>query len=191
VALTASSIDRGRPSEGMGKVLPGQDFPTMPGMAAKLDAAAFKRALGRWTSGVTIVTSRYGDLRHGMTVSAFCSVSTDPPQVLICANRESRTRSVIRKASAFSVSILARDQEALADLFADKSREQIRFDGLDCATGVTGCPRIPGALVHLDCEVLRDFESGTHSIFIGRVRAIETGDGEPLVFYRGKYVRLS
>ena len=94
-----------------------------------IDVDSFTDALGNWASGVTIVTSRIGALQSGMTVSAFCSVSAQPPQVLFCANRQSTTGSVIRQAKSFSVSILAREQEWLSELFADDGREDLRFDG--------------------------------------------------------------
>ena len=155
-----------------------------------IDVDSFKDALANWVSGVTIVTSRIGALQSGMTASAFCSVSAQPPQVLFCANRQSRTASVIRRAKSFSVSILAREQERLSELFADDGREDLRFDGLDCSRGVTGSPRIPGALVHLDCSVAQVLEAGTHVIYVGLVEAAEINDREPLIFHRRKYRHL-
>ena len=155
-----------------------------------VDFKDFKRAAGGWVSGLTIVTSAKGDRRHGMTASAFSAVSADPPQVLVCCDRSSATHTLVREAAAFGVSILARGQEELSELFADKQRSGIRFDGLECPTGVTGCPRIPGALVHLDCSVTQAHEAGTHAIYVGRVEAAEIHDGEPLAFFRGRHRRL-
>jgi flavin reductase (DIM6/NTAB) family NADH-FMN oxidoreductase RutF len=160
-----------------------------PPMAIEVET--FKRVLGSWASGVTIVTSRYGELQHGMTASAFASVSADPPQILICANRESNTHAVIECSRCFSVSILAAGQEELSNLFADKSREDVRFDGLVCATGATGCPRIPGALAHLDCRVAQAVPAGTHVIYVGLIEAASVHDAVPLAFYRGRYQRLA
>ena len=156
-----------------------------------IDADTFKRVLGSWASGVTIVTSRHGELQHGMTASAFSSVSADPPQILICANRDSNTHTVIERSRCFSVSILAAGQEELSNLFADKSREDIRFDGLSCATGATGCPRIPGALAHLDCRVVQALRAGTHVIYVGLIEAASVQDAAPLAFFRGRYQRLT
>jgi flavin reductase (DIM6/NTAB) family NADH-FMN oxidoreductase RutF len=155
-----------------------------------IDLDTFRRVLGSWLSGVTIVTSRHGELQHGMTASAFCSVSAEPPQVLICANRESSTHAVIERSRCFGVSILAAGQEELSNLFADKSREDVRFSGLACAQGVTGCPRIPGALAYLDCRVSQAIQAGTHTIYVGLIEAAVVGDAEPLAFYRGRYKRL-
>src|SRR5262245_701079 len=160
-----------------------------PPMAVDVDT--FKRVLGSWVSGVTIVTSRHGELQHGMTASAFSSVSADPPQILICANRDSNTHAVIERSRCFSVSILAAGQEELSNLFADKSREDVRFDGLACATGATGCPRIPGALAHLDCRVAQAVAAGTHVIYVGLVEAAAVQDAAPLAFFRGRYQRLT
>ena len=155
-----------------------------------IDVDTFKDALSNWASGVTIVTSRIGALQSGMTVSAFCAVSAQPPQVLCCTNHESTTDSVIRQAKSFSVSILARQQERLSELFADENREDLRFEGLDCSLGVTGCPRIPGALVYLDCSVAQVLEAGTHMIYVGLVEAAEINDRVPLIFHRRKYRHL-
>jgi flavin reductase (DIM6/NTAB) family NADH-FMN oxidoreductase RutF len=155
-----------------------------------IDVDTFKRVLGSWASGVTIVTSRHGELQHGMTASAFCSVSADPPQVLICANRDSNTHRVIERSGCFGVSILAAGQEELSTLFADKSREEVRFAGLSCTLGATGCPRIPGALAYLDCRVAQSIESGTHVIYVAVVEAAEVCEAQPLAFFRGRYQRL-
>jgi len=156
-----------------------------------VDLETFRRVLGSWPSGVTIVTSRHGELQHGMTASAFCSVSAEPPQVLICANRDSNTHAVIERSRCFGVSILAAGQEELSNLFADKSREDVRFSGLTCMQGVTGCPRIPGALAHLDCRVSQAIPAGTHTIYVGLIEGAAVSDATPLAFYRGRYQRLS
>ena len=152
-----------------------------------VDIDTFKRAAGSWVSGLTIVTSAQGDRRHGMTASAFSAVSAEPPLVLVCCERSSKTHALIREAGVFGVSILARDQVGLSVLFADKGRSEVRFDGLDCAEGRTGCPRIPGALAQIDCSVVQVVDAGTHALFIGLVEAAEVHDGQPLAFYRGEY----
>lgn len=156
-----------------------------------IDLDTFRRVLGSWASGVTIVTSRHGELQHGMTASAFCSVSAEPPQALICANRDSSTCGVIERSRCFSVSILAAGQEELSTLFADKNRESVRFSALDCPTGATGCPRIPGALAHLDCRVVQAIPAGTHMIYVGLIEAASAQEAPPLAFYRGRYHGLA
>jgi flavin reductase (DIM6/NTAB) family NADH-FMN oxidoreductase RutF len=156
-----------------------------------VDTDRFKRALGSWTSGVTIVTSAHDGERLGMTVSAFSSVSLAPPLVLVCADKASNTNTLIQKSGAFTVNILAAGQSALSNLFADKKREAIRFDGLECETGATGCPRLPGVLAVLDCRVHEAVDAGDHWVYIGVVEdaAIES-DKQPLVYHRGAYKGL-
>lgn len=156
-----------------------------------IDAETFKRALGSWATGVTIVTSQKGDLRHGMTVSAFNEVSLDPPLVLVCADKSSNTQDVIESSRAFSVSILAEGQRELSNTFADKRQEAVRFDGLDCRAGATGCPRIPGALAWLDCRVEQTVDAGDHVVYIGRVEEAEVAELGPLLHFRGRYAQIA
>ena len=157
-----------------------------------VDRDTFRHTLGSWPSGVTIVTSQHGAERMGMTVSAFSSVSLDPPLVLVCADKASNTNALIRKSEAFTVNILAREQSALSNLFADKKREAIRFDGLDCKPGVTGCPRLPDALACLDCRVREVVDAGDHILYVGSVEAAHIdAEREPLVYWRGGYQKLT
>jgi flavin reductase (DIM6/NTAB) family NADH-FMN oxidoreductase RutF len=150
----------------------------------------FKQALARWPSGVTIVTARHGGEVHGMTVSAFSSVSLEPPLVLVCADKTSNTNALIQRAGVFTVNVLARGQEALSTKFASKKEEWQRFDGLACSDGATGCPRIPGAAVALDCRVEQCVDAGDHFVYIGRVEAVAFSDAAPLVYYRSGYRAL-
>ncbi len=155
-----------------------------------LAAETFKQALARWASGVTIVTSRHGAEVHGMTVSAFSSVSLDPPLVLVCADKTSNTHALIERSGVFTVSVLARGQDALSNRFASKKQERERFVGLACPTGATGCPRIPGAAVALDCRVTRSVDAGDHVVYIGHVEDAAVSDAPPLVYYRSAYHTL-
>ena len=155
-----------------------------------VDGETFKRVLRSWATGVTIVTSQHGDVRHGMTVSSFNEVSLDPPLVLVCADKSSSTMGVIERSGTFSVSILARGQDELSTLFANKQKEAIRFNGLDCALGATGCPRIPGAVAWLDCSVHKAVDAGDHVVYIGRLEEAEARDVGPLLHFGGKYGSL-
>jgi flavin reductase (DIM6/NTAB) family NADH-FMN oxidoreductase RutF len=157
-----------------------------------VDRDTFKRSLGSWASGVTIVTSQHAGERMGMTVSAFSSVSLDPPLVLVCADKASNTNGLIRQSRAFTVNVLGREQSALSNLFADKKRESVRFDGLDFKMGLTGCPRIPGALASLDCSVREAIDAGDHIVYLGAVEAaVIDAEQEPLVYWRGVYQKLT
>lgn len=151
----------------------------------------FRAALSHWASGVAIVTAAAGDRIHGMTVSAFSSVSLDPPLVLVCADKSSNTLGVIDEGGVFAANLLAADQQGLSNRFASKKDEHRRFEGLAWRKGVTGAPILPGALAVLDCRVVAAHDAGDHVIYVGRVEAVEIARGEPLVYYAGMYRGLA
>ncbi len=153
-------------------------------------ADEFRAAMRRWASGVTIVTARAGHRIHGMTASAFSSVSITPPLVLVCAAKSSETYGVIAAGGNFAVNVLGRGQEELAQRFADKALEDVRFEGLETKTAVTGAPLIPGSLAALDCRVVGSHDAGSHVIYLGDVEALELADGEPLLYCDGAYRAL-
>ena len=154
-----------------------------------IDADAFRAALGRFTSGVTVVTTRDAQgSDHGMTVSAFCSVSLVPPLVLACIGHEASMHGLALRADHFGVSILASGQEALARRFADQRSD--RFDGIGYSRGRLGVALIDDALAHLECTVVDRHEAGDHTIIVGRVEAAAYDQGRPLVYYRGGYTQL-
>jgi flavin reductase (DIM6/NTAB) family NADH-FMN oxidoreductase RutF len=154
-------------------------------------AEQFRSVLGSWATGVTIVTSREGAYVHGMTVSAFASVSLEPPLVLICTSKSSATSQLIERSGVFAVNVLEQRQQELSNLFASKAREEIRFDGLACDDGATGCPHIPGAVATLDCRVQSAVDAGDHWIYLGLVEAAETSEAAPLLYYHGAYRKLA
>ncbi len=151
----------------------------------------FRQALSQWASGVTIVTSRSGDVVHGMTVSAFTSVSLDPPLVLVCADKASNTHGVIAESGSFAAHVLAQGQEDLSSLFADKQREAERFAGRAWSEGATGAPILEDALVVIDCKVVAAHDAGDHVIYVGSVEEARFGAGEPLLHYHGRYRQLA
>ena len=151
----------------------------------------YKKVLGSFATGVTIVTSRVGERVHGMTVSAFTEVSLDPPLVLVCADVTSNTQPLIAEGKVFAVNILARDQDDLSTRFASKKDEDKRFEGLDYETGETGAPLIAGAVAALDCRVVAAHVAGDHVIYIGEVQDLRVSDREPLLYLRGSYGRFA
>lgn len=155
-----------------------------------VDQEAFKQALRGWASGVTVVTSRSGDTVHGMTVSAFSSVSADPPLVLVCANRSSTTHRVIEQGGVFAVNILAAHQHEISNAFASPNDEDTRLDRVTWTEGVTGVPILDEALVALECTVTKAHREGSHTIYVGRVEAVHTSEREPLLYYKGCYRSL-
>lgn len=153
-----------------------------------LDQDAFRAVLGRFASGVTIVTVRSAAGRdHGMTVSAFSSVSLSPPLVMVCIGEDSSLKSVISDADYFGVSILAADQEPLSRRFAAHGE---RFDGIGFTRSENGAALIDGALAFMECRVVARHPAGDHTIVIGEVEAASVGDDRPLLYYRGGYAQL-
>ncbi|MBI2941503.1 MAG: flavin reductase family protein [Chloroflexi bacterium] len=156
-----------------------------------VDTTKFRQVMGRFAKGVTIVTVRVGDDRHGMTVSAFTSLSLEPPLVLVCIARKSRTHQLIAESGAFAVNILRDRQQPLAELFARPWDGTSRFHGIDCRDGPTGSPLIPGCLAYVDCHVAAAYPGGDHTIYVGEVVAADLGDeGDALLFHRSRYRRL-
>ncbi len=154
-------------------------------------ADEFRAALRRWASGVAIVTSRDGETIHGMTVSAFSSVSMQPPLVLICADKSSHTNPLILRSGVFAVNVLASDQRALSLRFSSKDEEWRRFDGIDWTALATGAPVLPGVAAVLDCRVAATHDAGDHLIHVGRVEAARAGASEPLLYYAADYRELA
>ncbi|MEO0323576.1 MAG: flavin reductase family protein [Myxococcota bacterium] len=155
-----------------------------------VDAGTFKAALRRWCSGVTVVTSAGGAGPHGMTVSAFSSVSASPPLVLVCCNRTSNSYGVMVESGIFGVNVLAAGQEALSARFSDAKLVD-RFAGIDWSPGArTGAPLLAGAAMQLECRTRRTHDEGTHAIFIGEVVAADSADVQPLLYHDGAYARL-
>ncbi len=153
-----------------------------------LDADQFKRALRSWASGVTVVTSKADGAIHGMTVSAFSSVSAEPPLVLVCANRSSTTHGIIEKGEVFTVNILASDQQDVSNRFASSKAGPERFEGIPWHEGETGAPVLDEALASLECEVKSAHVEGSHTIFIGEVKsAAFREEAEALLYFDGGY----
>jgi flavin reductase (DIM6/NTAB) family NADH-FMN oxidoreductase RutF len=147
----------------------------------------FKQALSRRASGVGIVTTRLGDVVHGMTVSAFAEVSLSPPLVLVCADKSSNTLPLIEQSRVFAVNLLARDQVELSNRFASKRDEWRRFEGLELDTGATGAPLLRGVVANLDCRVVASHEHGDHVVYVGLVEEVRSFDRPPLLHFRSRY----
>lgn len=154
-----------------------------------VDPSTFRAALARFASGVTIVTTRDANGRDvGMTVSAFTSLSLDPPLVLLCIDHAASVAPVLDSCERFAVSILADDQEPLSRRFAE--REVDRFDGVALKRGMHGLALLEDALAHLECRTESRTQGGDHTILVGAVEATDLGAGSPLIYYRSGYRRL-
>lgn len=151
----------------------------------------FKQALRRWASGVTIVTTKTSDDELlGMTVSAFSSVSAEPPLVLVCINKNSTSADAIIESGAFAVNILKAEQAELSGSFASSKAHEERFKETEWSEGVTGAPLLAGCTANLDCAVVQKAQAGSHWVFIGEVQAIRSEDGEPLLYFDGGYRKI-
>ena len=155
-----------------------------------IDAATFRHALSRFPSGVTVVTVRGDDGRdYGMTVSAFASLSLQPPLMLVCIGDDATIAGAVAAAGHFAVSVLSHDQEALARRFAESDAD--RFEGTAVTRGVSGLALLSGAVAHLQCAIVARHRGGDHTIVVGEVlSATGTEGGRPLVYELGQYGRL-
>jgi flavin reductase (DIM6/NTAB) family NADH-FMN oxidoreductase RutF len=155
-----------------------------------IDPDAFRSVLGRFASGITVVTTRDGDERDvGMTVSAFCSVSLKPPLVQVCVDRAASLYAALAGSTRYGVSILAADQEALSRRFATAESTR-RFDGIGYRRGESGVILLDDALAHLECKIVASHEAGDHTMFVGEVESATARNARPLLYYRGGYAQL-
>jgi 3-hydroxy-9,10-secoandrosta-1,3,5(10)-triene-9,17-dione monooxygenase reductase component len=155
-----------------------------------IDPPTFRHALSRFPSGVTVVTVRGDDGRDfGMTVSAFASLSLQPPLVLVCIGDDATIAGAVEAAGHFAVSVLSQEQEALARRFAESDAD--RFAGAAVTRGVGGLALLDGAVVHLQCAIVARHRGGDHTIVVGEVLSAATVEGgRPLVYELGQYRRL-
>ena len=152
-----------------------------------IDSTLFRDILSQFASGVTVVTTRNGDTLHGLTVSSFCSVSLEPPLILVCIDKKASSHPVLQTSKRFAVNFLTAAQQDISNRFADPRRSpEERFQGLAVRSAVTQSPILPDVLAYLDCEVYAEYDGGDHTIFVGKVVAGEVGEGTPLLYwYRG------
>jgi flavin reductase (DIM6/NTAB) family NADH-FMN oxidoreductase RutF len=154
-----------------------------------LDPDAFRAALGRFATGVTVITALGADgTDHGMTVSAFSSVSLAPPLVLVCIGHEASMYDALLGAQHFAVNVLSAGQEALARRFAETGAQ--RFAGIGYGRGERGMPVLNDVLAHVECRRVATHEAGDHTIVIGETENAVVREGRPLLYYRGGYAQL-
>jgi flavin reductase (DIM6/NTAB) family NADH-FMN oxidoreductase RutF len=156
------------------------------------DTEGFQRAVGRFASGVTVVTTRSSVGLRGITASSFTFVSAAPPLVLVCIAHTSTFVPLIEETGAFAVNVLGEDDEFLADRFANRAPlVSATFSGVPYTTAVTGAPILRGAIAWCDCRLHATYDGGDHRIFVGHVHAFVEQEGEPLLVYRSRYARLT
>lgn len=146
----------------------------------------FRHALSKFASGVTVVTTKdkEGNL-HGITVSAFCSVSLEPPLILVCIDKKTASHYAFGESKVFAVNILRDEQINHSNQFASPLID--KFEKIEYGEGIEGIPVLKNALVNLECRLIDSHETGDHSIFIGQVETAIVNEGNPLLYYHGNY----
>jgi flavin reductase (DIM6/NTAB) family NADH-FMN oxidoreductase RutF len=158
-----------------------------------LNASEFRKALGSFATGVTVITVDLEGEIHGMTANAFTSVSLDPLLVLICVDHKTRTHGHLHDKKRFGINVLCENQRAISEYYAKpvrthehaESEAGARFDRT-----AHGTPVLHGALAYLECRLSSSQVAGDHTIFIGEVEDVVVREGEPLLFFRGKYKKV-
>lgn len=158
-----------------------------------LSATEFRKAMGAFATGVTIITVDLDGEVHGMTANAFTSVSLDPMLVLVCVDHSTRTHAHLHSKKRFGINVLCEDQRAISEYFARAERTHERAEaeaGASFDRTSHGTPILHGALAYFECRLESVQEAGDHSIFIAEVEDVVVGEGDPLLFFRGKYRRV-
>ena len=154
------------------------------------DPSDFRKAMGRFATGVTIVTVDLEGEVHGMTANAFASVSLDPPLLLVCVDRNARTHAHLHARKRFGINVLGESQREISEFYARAAPDHqqagkvagARFDRTPMGT-----PTLHGALAYFECKLQSAYEAGDHTIFIAQVEDLVVRQGDPLLFFRGQY----
>jgi flavin reductase (NADH) len=153
-----------------------------------IDLDTFRACMRQVPGAVSVVTTVHGGTRSGLTATAVCSVSAEPPQLLVCVNRSSSAQALIAAAGRFGVSFLSHDQRAVADAFASPLED--RFAGAEWIELGSGIPLLAGAAAAFDCVVVQMVEAGTHTIFIGAIVAAVAREARSLMYKSGEYASV-
>ncbi len=154
--------------------------------AHKMDDRTFRNAMGKFATGVTIITTSVNNHVHGMTANAFMSVSLNPKLVLISIGEKANMNQRIKESGKFGVSILTKDQQEMSMYFAGQLKEQREID----FDWIQGIPVVPNSIANIACNVNASYQAGDHTLYIGEVTDISVKDGDPLTFFEGKYRNL-
>jgi flavin reductase len=152
----------------------------------------FKLGMRLLAGAVNIITSAHGGRRYGMTATAVCSVTADPPTVLVCINKLATTHGILAKSKVFCVNVLRAEDWELSSTFSGATSGEGRFKSRDWTRLATGAPVLIDALVSFDCRVVKKVTHGTHGIFLGQVEQVLVGKpGKPLLYSEGQYAKLA
>ena len=164
------------------------DFDALSAPVVAVDPADFREGMRQLAAGVTIVTTAVGDARNGLTATAVCSLSAEPPMLLACVNREAGAHAPTLQSRVFCVNVLGAKHLDLAAQFASSSRIPERFTIGDWGTLATGAPVLMDALASFDCLLGQTLKAETHTVLTGRVQAVRVDPAqEPLLYSRGAF----
>ena len=157
-----------------------------------LDPAEFRRAMGCFATGVTVITVDQDGEVHGMTANAFTSVSLDPTLVLVCVDHRARTHAHLHARKRFGVNVLRADQQAISEYYAGSTETHQHAEQVGAKFDRTahGTPVLHGALAYLECRLHSTQLAGDHTIFIAEVEDVVVREGEGLLYFRGKYRQM-
>ena len=157
-----------------------------------VEADSLRQAMRSWATGVTIVTAVHAGVQHGMTVSSFTSISITPPQVLVSVAHNTRTHDLIMHSNHFGVTILDANQSDLSDRFAGRLADDVdRLAGVEIIKLASGTPLIKQGLAQFDCHVITTIDSGTNTLFVGEVLAVQSLEqGNPLIYFNRGYQKI-
>ena len=165
--------------------------------SVEIESGRFRQVMGRFATGVTVVTTIADARPQGITVNALSSVSLEPPLIMVALDRRRFITPMVRELGRYAVNVLGEGQQALSDCFAHAAVKPGREDFCGAAwhAGSTGLPLLDGAIATLECTVVETFSAGDHDLFIGRVDALDDGGAAeaavgPLLYFRRRYLRI-
>ncbi len=153
------------------------------------DSKEQRRIMGHFATGVTVMSTTVGDKTWGMTANAVMSLSLDPPLVLVAVDKKSQTHAYLKQSKCFALNILSSDQESISTRFASAGPKD--FSDLQTIVAETGAPILVDVLGYVDCRLVDVLPGGDHDLFIGEIVAGDAAEGQPLLFYRGRYAQLA
>jgi flavin reductase (DIM6/NTAB) family NADH-FMN oxidoreductase RutF len=154
-----------------------------------IDEQLQRQIMGRFATGVTVVTTGRAPEFSGLTANAVASLSLRPPLVLVAVEKTAHSHGIIKESGCFAVNVLTHEQEDLSRRFARSGPKD--FSDLEFTTAETGAPILAGTLGYADCRLVNVLPGGDHDIFVGEIMAGEAREGCPLMYFRGRYTRLA
>lgn len=158
-----------------------------------MNPSEFRKAMGSFATGVTIITVDLEGEVHGMTANAFASVSLDPLLVLVCVDHSTRTHAHLHAKKRFGINVLREDQRAISEYYARADRDHVHAEkeaGARFERTQQGTPMLQGALAYLECRLHSAQAAGDHTVFVAQVEDVVVRTGEPLLFFRGEYRKV-